>query len=141
MHKLDPTKFTIEIDRLPNVQELKALFLQTTWAKDRNEKGIGVLIENLTVYVSIRDGNELIGFGRATTDRIYRALIDDVIVDEHYRKAGIGKMIMSSLLEQLNTVEEIFLNTREGLKTYYEQFGFEKDKIVNMVKRQEQKEA
>lgn len=134
-------KYTIEIDRLPQADELKKLFSQTTWAKDRNEKDINVLIQNLTVYVSIRHNNQLIGFGRATTDRIYRALIDDIIVDEPYRKEGIGKMIMNSLLEQLNSVEEMFLNTREGLKTYYEQFGFEQDKIVTMVKRQEKQEA
>ena len=129
-------KYTIEIDRLPNAAELKVLFSQTTWAKDRTEKDIDILIHNLDVYVLVRDQNQLIGFGRATTDTIYRALIDDVIVDEQYRSEGIGSIIMKSLLEQLRLVEEIFLNTREGLKSYYEQFGFEKVKIVTMNKKQ-----
>ena len=129
-------KYTIEIDRLPNAAELKVLFSQTTWAKDRTEKDIDILIHNLDVYVLVRDQNQLIGFGRATTDTIYRALIDDVIVDEQYRSEGIGSIIMKSLLEQLHLVEEIFLNTREGLKSYYEQFGFEKVKIVTMNKKQ-----
>jgi len=128
-------KYTLEIDHLPNPSELKALFSQTTWVKDRKEEDIQILIQHLDVYVLIRDGNQLIGFGRATTDSIYRALIDDVIVDENYQKQGIGTIIMKSLLEQLSAVEEIFLNTREELQSYYQQFGFEKMKIVTMNKK------
>ena len=130
-------KYILEIDHRPYPSELKALFSQTTWAKDRKEEDIQILIQHLDVYVSIRDGNQLIGFGRATTDSIYRALIDDVIVDENYQKQGIGTIIMKSLLEQLSAVEEIFLNTREGLQSYYQQFGFEKVKIVTMNKKQD----
>ena len=135
------TKYIIKRNRLPNASELKTLFSQTTWAKNRGEDDIQILLKNLDVYVLVRDKNKLIGFGRATTDYVYRALIDDIIVDAEYRKAGIGKIIMESLLEQLNTVEELFLNTREGLQSYYEQFGFEKVKIVTMNKKHDQKQT
>ena len=86
-------------------------------------------MQNLTAYTCIRHEDSLIGFGRATTDGIYRALIDDIIVDENHRNSGIGRLIMNSLLEQLESVEEIFLNTRHELESYYQQFGFQKVKI------------
>ena len=126
--------FEINISVLPEVEELKFLFSQTSWASKREDHDIEKMLNNLSVFVSIRDNSVLIGFGRAITDGIYRALIDDIIVDHTHQGKGIGRIIVESLLDQLEGVEEIFLNTKPELEDFYKRFGFSKIKIITMKK-------
>lgn len=127
-------KFKISITELPTEKELENLFTQTTWASKRKNQDIKKMLGNLTVFVTIREGSELIGFGRAVTDGIYRALIDDIIVDRAHQKRGLGKVIVENLLEQLDGIDEIFLNTKPDLEDFYEKFGFIRAKTITMKK-------
>ncbi len=108
------------------------LFLQTTWAKDRSVDGVELLLSSTKIHVFVRDSDELIGYGRAISDGVYRAILDDIVVDENYRKQGIGKLIMENLLEQLKGVEQLFLNTKPELEYFYEVHGFAKSKGLTM---------
>lgn len=127
-------EFEINITELPSEKELKHLFSQTTWASKRNDPDIAKMLGNLTVFVTIRENSKLIGFGRALTDSVYRALIDDIIVDKAYQKRGLGKVIMENLLEQLIGIDEIFLNTKPDLEEFYKKFGFKKANTFTMEK-------
>jgi N-acetylglutamate synthase-like GNAT family acetyltransferase len=128
------TKLEINITQLPSEKELKKLFSQTTWASKRKDQDIRKMIENLNVFVTIRKNSALIGFGRAITDGIYRALIDDIIVDNSYQKRGLGKVIVENLLKQLVGIDEIFLNTKPELEEFYIKFGFAKVRTITMKK-------
>lgn len=125
-------KYSITTEKLPQAFELLPLFSQTTWAKDRSAEGIALLLNKTETYVVIRDNDQLIGFGRALTDGIYRALLDDIIVHEKYRKQGIGKLIVNKLLDQLKDVEQIFLTTKPELESFYKPYGFSKSKGLTM---------
>ena len=46
--------------------------------------------------MTIRSNAKLIGFGRAITEGVYRALIDDIIIDAAYRKKGLGRVIIEN---------------------------------------------
>lgn len=109
----------------PEANELARLFQQTTWANHRSLEGIEKLIGNLDVFVTARSDGKLIGFARAISDGTFRALVDDVVVDEPCRGRGVGRMMVKTLREELESVEMVFLNTRAPLKGFYEQFGFE----------------
>jgi len=126
-------KYIINTDKLPSATELLNLFSQTTWANKRSIEGIEALLAKTDVCITIWNKDQLIGFGRAITDGTYRALIDDVIIDEKYRGEGLGGMIIKNLKEQLKEVEEIFLNTDEHLEEFYKKYGFEKVKCLTMV--------
>ncbi|MBT8307501.1 MAG: GNAT family N-acetyltransferase [Maribacter sp.] len=128
------TKLEINITQLPSEKELKKLFSQTTWASKRKNQDIRKMLENLNVFVTIRKNSALIGFGRAITDGIYRALIDDIIVDNSYQKRGLGKVIVENLLKQLVGIDEIFLNTKPDLEEFYKKFGFAKVRTITMKK-------
>lgn len=127
-------KYTISTSQLPEPKDLKLLFLQTSWAKDRSLEGVKLLLKNTKIFVVIRntDTKELIGFGRALSDGVYRALLDDIIISEDFRKNGLGKYIVSRLLDQLEDVEQIFLNTKPHLEGFYQQFSFAKAKTISM---------
>jgi predicted GNAT family N-acyltransferase len=118
--------YTLTSDIPPKSEELMELFHQTTWANNRTIEGIEALLKNTNTCIVIRDHNKLIGFGRALTDGIYRALIDDIIIDKNHQRKGLGGEIVHSLLDKLLEVEEIFLNCGEHLEDYYNKYGFER---------------
>ena len=124
--------YSISSENPPKASELLKLFNQTSWAKKRSIDGIQTLLENTQIFVTIRKDSILIGYGRAISDGIYRALIDDIVIDENYRKKELGKNVLNNLLEKLQGVDEIFLNTGEHLEMFYEKFGFERAKCLTM---------
>ncbi|WP_378180841.1 GNAT family N-acetyltransferase [Aquimarina sp. SS2-1] len=75
---------------------------------------------------------QLIGFGRALSDGVCRALLDDIVIDAAYRKQGLGNSIVKELLDQLTEIEQIFLNTKPDLESFYHQFGFTKTNAFTM---------
>lgn len=125
-------QYKISTDSKPKAMELMSLFAQTTWAKKRSISGIESMLEKTEIFVVIRDEKKLIGFGRAITDGIYRALIDDIVIDENYQKKGLGGQVLSELLKKLQRVDEIFLNTGEHLEVFYKKYGFERAKGLTM---------
>ena len=124
--------YTLTSDIPPKAEELMELFHQTTWANNRTFEGIEALLKNTNTCIVIRDNNTLIGFGRALTDGIYRALIDDIIIDKNYQRKGLGGEIVHCLLDKLLEVEEIFLNCGEHLEDYYNKYGFERADCLTM---------
>ena len=124
--------YTLTSDIPPKAEELMELFHQTTWANNRTIEGIEALLKNTNTCIVIRDNNTLIGFGRALTDGIYRALIDDIIIDKNYQRKGLGGEIVHCLLDKLLEVEEIFLNCGEHLEDYYNKYGFERADCLTM---------
>ncbi|MBQ0734869.1 GNAT family N-acetyltransferase [Aquimarina celericrescens] len=125
-------KYTITTDEQPNTIELLELYKQTSWAKNRTTEDVALMLRNTTIRTAIKTDNKLIGFGRALTDGVYRAMLDDIVVDKKYRAQGFGKIIVEELLRQLNGVEQIFLNTKPELESFYKTFGFSKCQAFTM---------
>ena len=115
-------------------QQLQALLRQTTWANGRGIDGIRAMLAGSAIFLGAWDGDRLIGFCRAVTDGIYRALIDDVVVDAPQRGRGIGSALMRKLSERLKEmeVEEIFLRCENAVVPFYGQLGFKSSDGVTM---------
>jgi len=105
-------------------QDVQQLLKQTGWASARDIPGIEKMLANSFLTVGVWDDDRLIGFARVLSDGVYRALIDDVVVDESYRGKGIGTEMMKHLLSRLEQVEEIFLRTGKEMVPFYERLGF-----------------
>ncbi len=58
------------------------------------------------------------------TDGLYRAFIEDIVVDAAWRKQGIGGEIVRHMLEALDSVEEVVLNCHDDLIPFYAAYGF-----------------
>jgi predicted GNAT family N-acyltransferase len=112
--------------------ELQRLFAQTTWAEHRTLAGIKTMLHHTHISVAARSEDRLIGFARAITDGIYRALIDDVVVDNRWRGHGVGQELVRRLLEQLSAVEQVRLNCRAELVPFYERMGLQLDTSPQM---------
>ena len=101
------------------------LYENTSWANQRNRKDIKQMLCSSEVVVSVWKGSRLIGFGRATSDKVYRAVLWDVVVEKKHQESGIGKKIVKSLLSNrlISKVEKIYLMTTKFEK-FYCKMGF-----------------
>lgn len=107
-----------------SVSALQALLAQTSWASARSDAEIALVIANTPVQLGVWQADRLVGYARALTDGRFRALIDDVIVDEPLRKSGIGTEIMRRLTTHLSEVEKIYLLADDHNASYYARLGF-----------------
>lgn len=117
----------------PEPAQLLRLFHQAPWAKHRSLGDARAMLHNTDVTLSAWDGERLVGFGRVLTDFVYRATIWDVIVDKAYQRQGIGKEIVTRILNhpRLNRVELFWLCTRRP--GFYEKLGFTSKEQTGMV--------
>ncbi len=120
------------IKKLQNLLNKNAL-----WAKSRSIKDIKKMLSKSSVVVSLWEGNNLIGFGRATSDEIYRAVLWDIIVDKNYTNSGFGKTIVNAILKNKKIIksERIYLMTTNCDK-FYSKVGFKVEtnqKLMTLV--------
>ncbi|GEM47259.1 GNAT family N-acetyltransferase [Deinococcus cellulosilyticus] len=117
-------------------EDLRLLMQQTTWMGNRTPEGVQRMLQD-SVVVSVWSGDQLVGFGRAVTDHVYRAFIEDIVVDEKHRHAGVGSELMSRLVDHLKDVEEIQLGCVEELVSFYGALGFERSSQPKMILRRD----
>ena len=107
-------------------EALRNLMLQTGWGQARTIQGLEQLLASSSATLSAWDQDHLVGFARVLTDWVYRAVIEDVVVDEPVRGRGIGSRIVQLLMDRLAGVERIYLFTGDVNLAYYARFGFER---------------
>tara|TARA_B100000214_G_scaffold264809_1_gene196061 strand:+ start:648 stop:1112 length:465 start_codon:yes stop_codon:yes gene_type:complete len=112
---------------LKSISQLKKLFDENTfWANNRSKKDIKRMLANSSCVVSAWKEDVLIGFGRATSDKVFRAVIWDVIVAKEMQKCGLGRLLVDTLLKSksLATAEKVYVMTT-NCKDFYINCGFE----------------
>lgn len=114
--------FTREVD----IEQLQRLLGQTHWANKRSLRDIRHMLDHTQVCLTVWQADRMVGFARLLTDDVFRALIDDVVVDNELRGQGIGKAMMERIVARFQHVEELMLGCLEEMVPFYEQFGFER---------------
>ena len=117
------------------IKKLQNLFNQnTSWAKERSKNDIKTMLSRSDVVVSVWKDTRLIGFGRATTDKVYRAVLWDIVVDKKHQNFGIGKNIVNSLLSNqlILKVEKVYLMTTNFDK-FYSKMGFKSENTQSLM--------
>ena len=95
------------------------------WATGRKRAQLGRMLRGSQVVVSAWQGNTLVGFGRATSDGVFRAVLWDVVVAEEHQGRGLGRRIVEELLASppVAAAERTYLMTTTG-EGFYEKLGF-----------------
>ena len=95
------------------------------WAKNRTVNDLKKCLANSDVIVSLWVGNEIVGFGRALTDGIYRGVLWDIVIDQNYQGKGFGKLIVKNLLssKKIKNIKKLYLMTTDK-KLFYSQLDF-----------------
>ncbi|MCK8059567.1 MULTISPECIES: GNAT family N-acetyltransferase [unclassified Fusibacter] len=99
---------------------------ETYWANDRKTSDIIKSMEE-AFCLSLYENGRMVGFLRLITDYVFYGYLCDVIIDPERRGEGIGKLLISSLLEQtfIHDLFRIKLKT-EDAQGFYEPFGFKR---------------
>ncbi len=110
-------------------EKLLPLMQQTGWGSKRTSAGLQKMLDATPMKLGVWDGDRLVGFVRALSDGIYRSLIEDVVVDEPYRRQGIATEMVRLILEKLGGVEDKYLF---GDKPIYYRAGFSETPFQSM---------
>ena len=103
----------------------KLLNKNAFWAKNRTINDLKKCLANSDVIVSLWVGNQIVGFGRALTDGIYRGVLWDIVIDQNHQGKGFGTLILKKLLssKKIKSTKKIYLMTTNK-KMFYSQFDF-----------------
>ncbi len=106
--------------------KLKKLFdNHAFWARNRNYDNLRKLLLGSDVVITLWSDKRLVGFGRATSDQIYRAVLWDIVVADDLQGKGLGRLVIQALLAspEIKKVERIYLMTTNS-SNFYKQLGF-----------------
>lgn len=106
------------------------------WATGRRPAQLRRMLAGSQVVVSAWQGPALVGFGRATSDGVFRAVLWDVVVAESQQGRGVGRRIVESLLASpaVGGVERVYLMTTTG-QGFYERLGFSRAESQQLMLR------
>ena len=107
------------------------------WAKKRSINDLKKCLANSDVIVSLWVGKEIVGFGRALTDGIYRGVLWDIVIDRNHQGKGFGTLIIKNLLssKKIKKTKKIYLMTTNK-KLFYSQFEFKEVNSQNLLIRE-----
>ena len=94
-------------------------------------------LSNSDVIISIWVGSQIVGFGRALSDGVYRAVLWDVVIDQKHQGKGYGKLIVESLLNtnKIKSSKKIYLMTTNK-KLFYSQLDFKEVTTQSLLIRE-----
>jgi ribosomal protein S18 acetylase RimI-like enzyme len=117
------------------IQQLQHLLnTNAFWGTGRSLRDLRRMVNNSAVCVTAWRGRQLIGFGRATSDAIFRGTIWDVVVDSRHVGQGIGRQLVEALLasKALARCERIYLMTTNSAN-FYKKLGFQEKPTQNLM--------
>ena len=107
------------------------------WAKNRKISDLKKCLAKSDVIISLWIGNEIVGFGRALTDGIYRGVLWDIVIDQNHQGKGFGSLIVKNILSsrKIKNTKKIYLMTTNK-KLFYSQFDFKEVNSQNLLIRE-----
>lgn len=90
----------------------------------KNAAALKTVFENSRYKWLVRDGNKLVGAGRALADGADCSYICDVAVLPEYQGTGLGKEIVSRLIDDSKDHKKIILYSVPGKEGFYRKLGF-----------------
>ena len=104
------------------------------WAQQRSFAQLRRMLAGSSVVVSLWRGKRLVGFGRASSDGIYRAVLWDVVVAGDLQGRGLGRQVVEALLAapEIQQAERVYLMTTNS-SGFYQQLGFSSAKPQDLL--------
>ena len=126
---LMPTNGLIKLQRL--------LDKNAFWAQNRTISDLKKSLANSDVIISLWVGDDIVGFGRALTDGIFRGVLWDIVIDKNHQGKGYGTLIVDNLLssKKLKNIKKLYLMTTNK-KIFYSQFNFKEVTSQNLLIRE-----
>jgi len=124
------TGVDVRVVKAWDTEEIVSLYRSVGWWQDERDDpaGIGDLIRGSLVFIVAVDrrSGKAIGMGRAISDGVSDAYIQDLVVLPEYRGRGIGKAILRQILKLCRErgIGWIALIAEGGSGEFYRRHGF-----------------
>jgi len=127
-------RLSTDTQELDLLQLQKLMNLAAPWANHRTVEQLERMVAASNPVLQVWDEDFLVGFSRATSDGVFRAVLWDVIVHPRYQGKGIGRYMVTELFAhpQLKEVEKVYLVTTHQ-QGFYERLGFQENPSTTMV--------
>ncbi|WP_419655977.1 GCN5-related N-acetyltransferase [Desulfosarcina variabilis str. Montpellier] len=110
------------------IARLTDLYRLARWWTDPadNPEAVAGIVRGSHCFLVARNGQTIVGMGRAISDRISDAYIQDVTVDPAFRGQGIGSRIVTELVTRLEAdgIGWIGLIAERKTHPFYQPLGF-----------------
>ena len=115
----------------------KLLDRNAFWAKGRTFMDLKKCLANSDVIISLWLDNEMVGFGRAITDGVYRGVLWDIVIDQNHQGKGFGSLIVQNLLtsKKIKSTKKVYLMTTNK-KMFYSQFNLKEVNTQKLLVRE-----
>jgi len=106
-----------------------ALYRMQGWwgpSGERDPEMAAVIIRGSHCFAVAEAGGRVVGMGRAISDGVSDAYIQDVVVDPAFRGRGVGGRIVADLVHRLrhDGIDWIGLGAEAGTHDFYRRAGF-----------------
>jgi len=109
-------------------EQLHLLYQHEWWSVGRTLADVRAMLQHSDFVFGIvtPDTQQLLAFARVLTDRVFKALVLDVIVHPDYRSAGLGTFLMTHILGHpvLSRVRHVELYCLPERADFYQRQGF-----------------
>jgi len=107
--------------------DLMELYRHEWWTNQRRDEDVARMLQHTDLVVGIcSDDGRLVGFTRVLTDRVFKAVIFDVIVARDHRGDGLGKRLIDYVLDHpmVAAVRHVELYCKPEMIPFYRKWGF-----------------
>ena len=115
------------------IEQLYYLFQTVGWSNGLPNldmlQNFNIPFINSTLVISAWENNRLIGAVRVLSDKMFRSVIYDLLVDPEFQNKGIGKELVRRCIEHYPNSNWL-VQTQKHIAGFYEKLGF---KINNDV--------
>ncbi len=112
----------------PYLPGVSALYHQAGWLSNAEDHSdlVAKIIKGSHCFLIAETGGQIIGMGRAISDRVSDAYIQDVTVAPAFRSQGIGTEIIQKIVQRLEQdgLKWIGLIAERNSQPFYEPLGF-----------------
>jgi aralkylamine N-acetyltransferase len=129
---MNPDEVEIKVIAAADRDSVKKLYRQAGWWQESDQTSDGnawidALVKGSFCFVGAFAGSEMIGMGRAVSDGVSDAYIQDVVVMKDLRGRGIGAAIIRQIVAFLRErrIGWIGLVAEPGTQPFYRRLGFE----------------
>ena len=111
-----------------NVEDFLRLREGLGW-KNLSKKQLTKAISGSMINLSIFNDNECVGIGRVVGDNALKGMLTDIMVSKKYQKQGIGKLIVTTLIDDIEKILEegeqfqLEASPTEGNRDFYIKCG------------------
>jgi N-acetylglutamate synthase-like GNAT family acetyltransferase len=123
-------RYTVKLVKKPSAETLKGIitiYRAHNWWKPADKPALlKRLISGSHCFAVAEAGGTVIGIGRAISDGVADAYIQDMAVLKHRREAGVGGAILKALMRRLHAdgIKWVALIAQDNSEYFYRKAGF-----------------